>query len=711
MMVPPIDLKNQAQLTLNRLVQRLDKRIPSWTSDLVFQKALQDHWIDLFSHLYEVYSDQFDLFYHLEELVWSLYTSWSDRSPALKTLDRDRLHSPNWFLSPEHVGATLYVDLFAGDLHTLKTKIPYFQTLGITYIHLMPLFKARDGQNDGGYAIADYRTVDPNLGTMEDLKELAEALRKVGIALVLDFVFNHTADDHEWAKKAQEGDLEYQQFYYLFDDDLLPRAYGTHLRDIFPSVRKGCFTWKDEIKKWVWTTFNSYQWDLNYSNPAVFVAIVRDMLFLANCGIAGLRLDAVAFIWKELGTTCENRPQAHTLIQALNSVCRIAAPSLFFKSEAIVHPDEVIQYIHPHECQLSYNPTFMALMWESLATRKTTLLKHSLSYRQDTPLGTTWINYLRCHDDIGWSFDNADAWQVGINPDNHRGFLNAFYTGRFKGSFAKGVPFQFNEENGDLRICGTLASLMGVEQALSYWDSPSKLKTHVPQPTLLLEMALKRLRMAYGVVCSMSGIPLLYMGEEWGDLNQHTYLNYPDQADDARWTHRLNMQWTDACLDEIETFQNTSSHAPQFPSLHSLLDLSMTLEKKECVKASQRWIFKTLQAFFFHRKQMPAFHGQNCVVVDLGGEHVLSYLRWNDQGEYTLICAHFSEHAHPLYLEGLLNTSLFISNRLKVIGLKDRLDHTAPPFMMNASDLQPLWLNPYAIHWFDVYVEQRPLYS
>ena len=291
----------------------------------------------------------------------------------------------------------------------------------------------------------------------------------------------------------RSGDREYQDYYYIFPNRTLPDEYERTLREIFPTVRRGNFTWHDGLQSWVWTTFNGFQWDLNYRNPAVFRAMLDEMLFLANTGVDILRLDAVAFIWKQRGTSCENLPQAHWIIQAFNAIARIAAPGLLFKSEAIVHPDEVVQYIDSNECQISYNPTLMALLWESLATREVRLLRQSLGHRHRLPEGTTWVNYLRCHDDIGWTFDDADAAAIGINAFDHRNFLNNFYTGQFEGSFARGVPFQHNTETGDMRISGTMASLAGLEIAIERDDDHQK------------EMALRRMALLHGIVTSIGG--------------------------------------------------------------------------------------------------------------------------------------------------------------------------------------------------------------
>jgi amylosucrase len=443
--------------------------------------------------------------------------SWQDRPADLKAVDAARGEAPDWFTSNRMLGGVCYVDLYAGDLSGLRSRIPYFRELGLTYLHLMPLFAAPADNSDGGYAVSSYRQVNPRLGTMTELAEVAGELRKNGISLVVDFIFNHTSNEHEWARKALAGDPDFEDFYWIFPDRELPDAYERTVREIFPDDHPGSFVQLDD-GRWVWATFHSFQWDLNYRNPAVFRAMAGEMLFLANQGVDIVRMDAVAFIWKQLGTVCESLPEAHLLLQAFNAVCRLAAPALLFKSEAIVHPDEVVQYISPGECQLSYNPLQMALIWNSLATRTVSLLAQALERRHEIPDGTAWVNYVRSHDDIGWTFADEDAAEFGINGFEHRRFLNAFFVNRYPGSFARGVPFQDNPRTGDCRISGTTASLAGLEA-----DDAG---------------AIDRIVLAHSIVLSTGGIPLLYLGDEVGQLNDYGYRDDPAKADDSRWVGR-----------------------------------------------------------------------------------------------------------------------------------------------------------------------------
>lgn len=519
----------ESQRTLKRILSDLNVKGMNPADKAIFEERLHTHFEKLFTCYHIVYGWQYDFYYNLQSLVTKLALSFVNRSRALKNKDQKKLADPTWYRRNDMLGMACYVDLFGGDFDGLKTRIPYLKSRGITYLHLMPLYKSPEGDSDGGYAVSDYRQTNPSLGSIAELKSLATALNKAGINLVLDFVFNHTSDEHEWAMQAKQGNAEFQQYYYMFDDKTEPNKYEENLREIFPQVRRGNFSFEPSCKKWVWTTFNNFQWDLNYGNPVVFNAITEEMLFLANIGCDALRLDALAFIWKEKGTICENQDKAHTLIQAFNACLQIVSPAVVFKSEAIVHPDEVVKYIDVDECQLSYNPLLMALIWNSLATRKTRLMTASMQKTGNINNDCTWVNYVRCHDDIGWTFDDDVANNLGINGDDHRRFLNQFYTGRFEGSFASGVPFGENPSTGDCRVCGSLASLCGLEQAIEMNDAR------------LLDLAVKRILLVHSVILSVGGIPLLYAGDELGLTNDYSYQNDVSKSHDERWVHRIDV--------------------------------------------------------------------------------------------------------------------------------------------------------------------------
>ena len=486
------------------------------------------HGPALVDHFSSLYGGRGDLDARVADLGDVLGRAAAGRPEELRRRDRHRAERGDWFRSHAHMGAVAYVDRFAGTIDGVRARLPYLAELGVTYLHLMPLFAVPDGPDDGGYAVSDYRSVRPDLGSMDDLRRLATALHESGVSLALDLVFNHTADDHPWARAARAGDPHHRAFYHLFEDRLEPDRWDRHLREIFPGEHRGCFT-ELEDGTWVWTTFHTYQWDLDYRNPHVLTSMLGELLFLANVGVDVFRLDAVPFIWKEAGTTCENLPEVHTILRVLNRAVRIAAPSVAFKSEAIVHPDAVASYLEAGEgaqCELSYNPLLMCELWEALATSHTHLLRHSVRHRFSTPDGCSWVNYARSHDDIGWGFADEDATALGINPTTHRYHLNRWYLGEVPGSLASGLPFQANPDTGDLRISGTTASLCGLERAIADGDPTD------------VELALRRVELLHALVVATPGLPLLYLGDELATTNDYRWVDEPDRADDTRWAHR-----------------------------------------------------------------------------------------------------------------------------------------------------------------------------
>lgn len=531
----------------------------------------------------------------LLSLLQSAQAAWQERPDDLKARDAQREREPRWFESQRMLGGVCYVDLFAGDLSGIEANIPYFKELGLTYLHLMPPYDCPQLHNDGGYAVSSYRRVKPELGSIDDLRRVATGLRQAGISPVLDFVFNHTSDEHDWALAAKAGDARHRDYYFIFDGRTEPDRYERTLREIFPDEHPGAFS-PLPGDRWVWTTFHSYQWDLNYGNPEVFRAMAEELLFIANLGVEFIRMDAVAFVWKRLGTSCENLAEAHTLIRAYNALARIAAPALLFKSEAIVHPDDVMRYISPGECQVSYNPLQMALLWNSLATREVNLLQQALEQRHALPEGTAWVNYVRSHDDIGWTFADEDALQFGIQGFDHRQFLNRFYVNRFAGSFARGVPFQDNPATGDCRISGTCASLCGLEQGDPH--------------------AVARILLLHGIVLSAGGIPLLYLGDEVGTLNDFAYLDDPGKAGDSRWVHR------------------PPRHAERYAQRHD-------------PASDAGRVHAGLRRLIAQRSATPAFAGGRLIGFRSKNSAVLGFTRPHPAGD-VLVLANFSEHAQAI---------------------------------------------------------------
>ncbi|WP_342782233.1 amylosucrase [Thiohalocapsa marina] len=600
-------LQEQVQRSLERLLPRLEQRFRGAVDEvewLAYLERFERHFPRLFRRLYALYGRHYDFFFHLESILASATEMWIARPSELKALDAMRAVDPTWYQSNRMVGAMCYVDLFAGDLAGLRERIPYLTEMGITYLHLMPVFESPEGDNDGGYAVSSYRNVDARLGDMDELAQLATELRHHGISLTLDFVFNHTSDEHAWAEAALAGDRRYQAYYRMYPDRSMPDQYERTMPEVFTEDHPGAFTYRTGIKKWVWTTFHTYQWDLNYANPEVFNRMLEEMLFLANQGVEILRLDAVAFVWKRLGTNSQNLPEAHWVIQAFNALVKIAAPAMVFKSEAIVHPDQVREYIGIDECPLSYNPQLMALLWEALATRDVRVLLSAMQRRFAVPEGCAWVNYVRCHDDIGWAFADDDVIAAGFDPDPHRKFLTRFFVGEHEGSYARGAPFQEDPVSGQARVSGTCASLAGVELALDTQDDVE------------LELAIRRILLIHGVIITAGGIPLIYLGDEIATLNDYGYDSQPEKVGDSRWLHRGAFDWSRA-----EQRRDTD----QVPGR----------------------VYQGLLRLLQVRGQNQAFSRGETEFVDSGNRHVLGFLRTNDSAT-VFVLANFSEHQQRL---------------------------------------------------------------
>lgn len=502
--------------------------------DTTFQLRMDRYGPDLLDGLTRVYGDTAPALF--ERLTGVMRAAFAARSPDLAVLDEARLLSPDWLQRPDAVGYVCYADRFGGSLAGVAERIDHLKSLGVSYLHLMPLLRPREGDSDGGYAVADYRQVDPKLGTMDDLASLASTLRGQGISLVVDLVLNHVAREHEWAVRARAGEQKYRDYFHIFGDRELPDAYERTLPEVFPDFAPGNFTWDDEAQGWVWTTFNAFQWDLNWANPDVFAEFADLILFLANNGVEVLRLDAIAFIWKEMGTDCQNEPPVHDITQALRAVLRIVAPACALKAEAIVGPQDLISYLGQGRhfgkvSDLAYHNSVMVQLWGALASRHTRLFEVALSNFPGKPASTTWATYARCHDDIGWAISDADARDAYLEGHTHRVFLAEFYAGLYPGSFARGLVFQHNPVNNDRRISGSLASLAGLEASLEAGDDGQ------------LADAIARINLLHTFILGFGGVPLLYMGDEIGALNDHGYLDDPAHAADNRWVHRPRMNW------------------------------------------------------------------------------------------------------------------------------------------------------------------------
>ena len=473
----------------------------------------------------------------LEGLKAMMARAYGGRSESLRRLDKKREADPEWFRAGKMLGVTMYPGLFAGSLKGVEEKLGYLKEQGITYVHLMPLLKMPHPDNDGGYAVEDFNQVDPTLGTNEELSRLAAAMRRRGMSLCLDFVINHTAGTHDWAMRAKAGEREYQDRYICFDSPDIPREMEKTIPDVFPETAPGSFIFVPEMGKYVCSSFHPYQWDLNYHNPAVFHDMVDSMLRLANLGVEVLRIDAVPYLWKEMGTTCRNLPQVHTVMRLIRLITECVCPGVILKGEVVMAPRELAPYFgtaDKPECHLLYNASTMATQWSALASGDVRQLKHQLDDLHSLPAHCCFVNYLRCHDDIGWGLNEDYGRALGIDPLAHKKYLYEFFEGSFPGSFARGERYNYNPATQDARTCGTTASLCGIEKGLYEGDEGQG------------ALGVRRDLMMHAAVMCMAGFPMLSSGDEIGQLNGYGYHDDPILREDSRNLHRTPFSWDNA---------------------------------------------------------------------------------------------------------------------------------------------------------------------
>ncbi|HIR28182.1 MAG TPA: amylosucrase [Candidatus Choladousia intestinigallinarum] len=519
------------------------KTIPKPKTDI---KAFNDeeYYLRFQKHLDELkwlYTELYSNEWMFDELCKQMYQFYTERREDLKALDRKREADPDWYKKNDMLGVMLYVDNFADNLQGVKDKLDYIKESNINYVHLMPLLETPKGRSDGGYAVANFRKVQPELGTVEDLEEVAKACHDRDISVCMDFVMNHTSEDHEWAVRARRGEGEYMSRYFFYDNYTIPAQFEKTVPQVFPTTAPGNFTYLPELGHYVMTTFYPYQWDLNYRNPRVFNEMMYNFLFFANAGIDVIRIDAVPYIWKELGTNCRNLPRVHTIVRMMRMIGEIVCPGILLLGEVVMEPSKVVPYfgtLEKPECHMLYNVTTMATTWNSVATRDTRLLKNQMDVLASLPKDYVFLNYLRCHDDIGWGLDYPTLRWWGMEERPHKQYINDFFTGTVEGSFSRGELYNADPVTGDARFCGTTASMCGVEKAGFEQDEEQ------------MEAAISRVLMLHAFMFTESGIPMLYSGDEVGQTNDYSYKDVPEKAPDSRYIHRGKFRWE--LVDDIK---------------------------------------------------------------------------------------------------------------------------------------------------------------
>lgn len=496
-----------------------------------FAQRMEKHQDELRWLYMELYGN--DAMY--AELCEQMHDYYSKRSTELKKRDIKKEKNPDWFKEKEMLGMMLYIDNFAGNLKGVEKKLAYLKECNVNCLHLMPFLDTPKGKSDGGYAVADFRKVRPDLGTMKDLARLTEKCHENGMNVCMDFVMNHTSEEHEWAKRARAGEGEYMSRYFFYDNGDIPARYEETVPQVFPTTAPGNFTWLPEIEHYVLTTFYPYQWDLNYRNPRVFNEMMYNFLFLANQGMDIIRIDAVPYIWKELGTSCRNLKEVHTIVRMMRMIAEIVCPSVILLGEVVMEPEKVVPYfgtVEKPECHMLYNVTTMATTWNSIATRDIRLLKKQMDIVSRLPKQYTFLNYLRCHDDIGWGLDFDTMKQWGMEEPSHKRYLNDYFTGKIAGSISRGELYNDDPVTQDARFCGTTASMCGIEAA-GFEGNAEKMQTAIQEDLML-----------HAYMLTQSGIPMLYSGDELGQVNDYSYKEDAEKASDSRYLHRGAFQWT-----------------------------------------------------------------------------------------------------------------------------------------------------------------------
>lgn len=499
-------------------------------TEKIFAQRMEKHQDELRWLYMELYGN--DAMY--AELCEQMHDYYLKRSTELKKRDIKKEKNPDWFKEKEMLGMMLYIDNFAGNLKGVEKKLAYLKECNVNCLHLMPFLDTPKGKSDGGYAVADFRKVRPDLGTMKDLARLTEKCHENGMNVCMDFVMNHTSEEHEWAKRARAGEGEYMSRYFFYDNGDIPARYEETVPQVFPTTAPGNFTWLPEIGHYVLTTFYPYQWDLNYRNPRVFNEMMYNFLFLANQGMDIIRIDAVPYIWKELGTSCRNLKEVHTIVRMMRMIAEIVCPSVILLGEVVMEPEKVVPYfgtVEKPECHMLYNVTTMATTWNSIATRDIRLLKKQMDIVSRLPKQYTFLNYLRCHDDIGWGLDFDTMKQWGMEEPSHKRYLNDYFTGKIAGSISRGELYNDDPVTQDARFCGTTASMCGIEAA-GFEGNAEKMQAAIQEDLML-----------HAYMLTQSGIPMLYSGDELGQVNDYSYKEDAEKASDSRYLHRGAFLW------------------------------------------------------------------------------------------------------------------------------------------------------------------------
>ena len=509
-------------------------------NDPVFSQRLFERDEELFNGFMSLYHNE----QMYENLIDRLFTFYQERSSKLKDLDNVKLKNPGWFHSNDMVSYQIYVEKFAGNLKNIESKLDYLENLKIKMLFMMPVLKSPNGKSDGGFAVSDYHSIQPELGTMNDLEHLFDELHKRKIWGMIDVATNHTSDEHEWAKRAKAGEKEYQDRYYFYDNWLTPNEFEQTMTEIFPETAPGNFTWVPECKKIVLTTFYPYQWDLNYRNPIVFQEIVCNLLFLANKGVDAMFFDSQDYVWKEIGTSCRNLPQSYLITRMIKLILEIVCPGVVICCEYYPKTQDSYQQFvsnikKQNEVHITSETSWVGHLWRANLTRDVTMLKDFIVNLNK--IGCVPLNSVRTHDEINWSFGQViQEKNYILRHISLLRFLNDYYSGYMPYSQSRGLICYENLVTGEARISGRSASLAGLEIAIEEKNQKK------------IDNSINRILMLHALSLSIPGVPMIYSGDEIGEINNYSYTQNDETKDDPRFLNRNVFNWEKAKLVETK---------------------------------------------------------------------------------------------------------------------------------------------------------------
>jgi amylosucrase len=449
----------------------------SWSE---FAERLRVHGPRLFELVHHLYGWRYDFAWTYEGLVRVAAGAFRKRRPHLRRSDRDLETALGWLTDSAGLWAAALAGSEPDGVETFLGQLPYLAQLKVSHLHLL--------------------TPDP-----KRIRPFAKALRDHGIRLALDMTCHQTSSDHPWARAVAAGDPHFRGFYHIFPDRSVPDRYAPHLRHQVTEAGGDSFTWYPDVNggSWVWTTGQPDRWDLDFSNPAVLIAMSTELLALINRGAAVIRIKGAPFLWKAEGTSCEGLPEAHLILQTMRALVDLAAPSVVFWAGTAVGAGEADSFVTAGQCRLASNRLLMSSVWEAQATGDVRLLRIALGERFRLPEGCTWISSLRSEEDIVWNFDDDDALRLGIDPAAHRDYLNQFYGGRWPGSYSSGLVT--DDEHGPA-ISGSASALAGLDQAIADLDP------------IASDLAARRILAGLAVILGAGGIPSLGLGDGIGQI-------------------------------------------------------------------------------------------------------------------------------------------------------------------------------------------------